>query len=249
MTDSILLQREGRVATLTINRPERRNAIDGAMYIALAEALREADADDAISVVLLTGAGGYFTAGNDLAEFIGYDKADEFIPLRFLHALADLRKPLVAAVERGAIGVGTTLLQHCDVVYAGRSTRFHMPFLSFGLCPEGGASVLLPIAAGAKQAARWLLLAEPFDAQQALAGGLVTEVVDDDATLARARAAVDKLAAMPPRALIASKRLLKQAHPDLKTVIDREIDAFTDLLVTDEAQAALRGFVAARARK
>jgi enoyl-CoA hydratase/carnithine racemase len=249
MTRPILFARDGRIATLTINRPQRRNALDGAMYIALAEALREADADDGISVVLLTGSGGYFTAGNDLGEFIGYTKDREFIPLRFLDALVDLRKPLVAAVERGAVGVGTTMLLHCDVVYAGRSTRFHLPFLSFGLCPEGGSSVLLAQSAGAKRAARWLLLAEPFGAEQALSADLVTEVVDDDTSLTHARAAAERLAAMAPQALIRSKQLLKDDNPNLKAAMHREIDGFTDLLVTDHAQAALRGFVAARARK
>jgi enoyl-CoA hydratase/carnithine racemase len=225
--------------TLTFNRPTRRNAFNDAIYIALARALREARLDEQVKVVLLTGAQGYFSAGNDLADFIGYDRRDDFLPAAFLRELAACTKPVVAAVEGGAIGVGATLLLHCDFVYAGRSTRLHMPFIHLNVCPEGGSSVLLPARAGSRRAARWLLLGEPFDATQAQEADLVTEVLDDGATLAHAQAVAQRLAALDPAALQTTKRLLRGDLPALQATMAVELEHFTDLLSRPPAQAAL----------
>ena len=240
---------EAGVLTLSFNRPQRRNAMNGAMYATLARLLREARLDDAVRVVLLTGAEGYFTAGNDLEDFIGYDRRDEFLPATFLRELAACDKPVVAAVEQGAIGVGATLLLHCDFVYAGRSTRLHMPFIHLGVCPEGGSSILLPARAGARRAAQWLLLGEAFGAEEAREGDVVTQVVDDGAALAAAEKTAQRLAALPPQAMVASKRLLRGDLPALQATMATELDRFTELLVQPQAQDALRRMTAGKVSK
>lgn len=237
--------REGGVTTLTLARAERRNALDSGLYRALTEALRRAAEDRDTRVVLITG-GDYFCAGNDLAEFVGYRKSAEFAPLPFLRQLAACRKPIVAAVEGGAIGVGATMLQHCDFVHAGRSTRFHLPFVQFGLCVEGGASVILAQGAMARQAARWLLLGEPFSAEDALAAGLVTTVTDDGGALAAAQDTARRIAALPCGGVQTTKLLIRQARTQLAGAMGEEIKHFTDLLEGDAAQRALADFLQRR---
>lgn len=230
------------VKTLTLARPDRRNALTLGMYRALADALIAATHDPQTRAVLLSGADGYFTAGNDLADFIDYRKGGEFVALTFLHALSACKKPVVAAVERGAIGVGATLLQHCDFVYAGRSTRFSLPFINFGLSIEGGTSLALGRGPLARQVARWLMLGEPFNATEALAAGLVTEVLDDDSTLAAAQITAARLAAMPAEPLQRTKALLQKARGPMHETLAEEIDYFTGLLQSEFAQEQLRRF-------
>ena len=237
----ILTDTQDGVTTITLARPERRNALDLAMYRAMADAVTAATYSPATRVVLFTG-GAYFTAGNDLSDFVGYKKGGEFVALTFLKALAGCLKPVVAAVERGAIGVGATMLQHCDFVYAGRSTRFSLPFINFGLPAEGATTLILAQGAGARQATRWLMLGEPFTADEALSAGLLTEVLDDDTTLANAQLTAARLAEMSPEALRISKMLLRQARPALIQTLETEIDQFTTLLEGETAQAALRQF-------
>lgn len=239
------IQHEDGVTTLTLARAERRNALDSALYRALTEAIRQA-ADDRDTRVLLVTGGDYFSAGDDLAEFVGYRKGDDFVPLRFLRQLAACRKPIVAAVEGGAIGVGATLLQHCDFVHAGRSTRFHLPFVQFGLCVEGGASAILAQGPMARQVARWLLLGEPFSAQDALAAGLVTSVTEDGAALQAAQDTARRLAALPCGGVQATKLLMRQARTQLVSAMGEEIKHFTDLLEGDAAQQALTDFLQRR---
>jgi enoyl-CoA hydratase/carnithine racemase len=240
--EPLLVTRADAVTTLTLNRPERRNALTLDMYRAMTEAVRVAHFDPETRVVVLTGANGYFTAGNDLGDFVGYEKRGEFVALGFLQALAACTKPIVAAVERGAVGVGATMLQHCDFVYAGRGTRFSLPFINFGLCVEGGTSLSMARGPMARQVTRWLMLGEPFDAEEALAAGLLTEVLDDDATLAQAQATAARLAAQQPAALQATKALLHKARGPMHDTLTEEIDRFTDLLAGDFAQEQLRKF-------
>lgn len=235
---------------ISFNRPARRHAINFDMYLQLAWLLTMASAEDAVRVVLLGGTDNYFTAGNDLADFIGYQEGEDFIPAHFLGALSRCTKPIVAAVEGGAIGVGSTLLLHCDVVYAGRSTKFLMPFINFGLCPEGASSLLLARAAGYKQAARWLLLGEGFGAADAQQAGLVTEVVDDLAAMASALRTASRLAALPHAAVLQTKALMRRAEGGLvQSVLDDENLAFAALLAGPAAQDALRAFTEAAARR
>lgn len=237
------------VLSLTFHRPGRRNALNGPMYQAAARALRAARLDEGVRVILLSGADGYFTAGNDLSDFIGYDRRDEFLPAAFLRELAACDKPVVAAVEGGAIGVGATMLLHCDFVFAARSTRFHLPFIHLNVCPEGGSSVLLPQRAGAHRAARWLLLGEPFTAAQAQEGDLVTEVVNDGGALQVAQAVADRLAAFDPVSMRTSKRLLRGDLPALQATMAVELAHFTELLVQPAAQQALQRMTQGKTRK
>jgi enoyl-CoA hydratase/carnithine racemase len=230
------------IATITLKRPERRNAINLAMYLELVAALSDAAKRDDVHVAILTGANDFFTAGNDLADFIGYERTGNFPPLDFLNAIESFGKPLVAAVERGAVGIGVTMLQYCDFVYAGKSTKFAMPFANFGLCPEGGASRLLAHGPMARAAQRWLLLGEPFSAADAHAAQLVTEVVDDDTTLAHAQSLATKLAAMNADALQTSKALIRAARPQMHETFAREGEQFTRLLEAEFAQSAITAF-------
>jgi enoyl-CoA hydratase/carnithine racemase len=241
------IQRHDGITTLTLARTERRNALDSGLYRALTEAICRAADDRETRVILITG-GDYFCAGNDLAEFVGYRRSADFVPLRFLRQLAACRKPIVAAVEGGAIGVGATLLQHCDFVHAGRSTRFHLPFVQFGLCVEGGASVILAQGAMARQAARWLLLGEPFSAEEALSAGLVTSVTDDGCALEAAYDTARRLAGLPCGGVRATKLLIRQGRTQLLAAMEEEIKHFTDLLEGDAAQQALTSFLQRKQR-
>lgn len=229
------------VAQLSLDRPAARNALSLSMYSSLIGYLRRADADPQVHSLLLDG-GSYFTAGNDLDDFIGYRKRGEFIALTFLKTLHHFSKPIVAAVEGGAVGVGATMLQHCDFVYAGASTRFSLPFINFGLCVEGGSSQLLGQGASAKQAARWLMLGEPFSATDALRAGLLTEVVDDGMARDKALKTLNRLTQLHLEGLQATKVLIRRARQGLEETLEVEIDQFTSLLESDYVQQCLHRF-------
>ncbi len=184
MTDLIKSKLSGGVLELAFNRPEKKNALTQPMYTALAAALERVASDSAIKVVHLTGNGDAFTAGNDIADFASPDGAGEELPVhRFVNVLPQLRVPLVAAVNGLAIGIGTTLLLHCDFVYASEAATFHTPFVDLALVPEAGSSLLMPRQMGHLNAARMLLLGERLDAHQAQALGLVSEVLAPDRLL------------------------------------------------------------------
>jgi enoyl-CoA hydratase/carnithine racemase len=243
MSDIVTL-REGAVQRIQLNRPDKKNAITTAMYAALADAIVAADADRSVRVMLLHGAGDGFTAGNDLHDFLANPPQTEDRPaFRFLHAISHAAKPIVAAVHGVAIGIGTTMLGHCDLVYAAEGTRFHLPFVNLGLCPEGASSVLLPLTAGYQRAAELLMLAEPFDAAKAREIGLVTEVVPGSQLLAAAAAAAQRLAAKPPQSLRVTKGLLKRAlMPQIEAALAAELQAFAARLASPEAKEAFTAF-------
>ena len=203
------VSRDGAVTTIRITRPTKRNAITSAMYATLAGALADADATGA-AVVVLTGSGGAFTAGNDLRDMAENPPLGENPPpVRFLAALTALRAVLVAAVDGPAIGVGTTVLLHCDLVYATARSTFRLPFVELGLVPEAASTLLLPRLAGHQRAAELMLFGDPFDSAHAREIGLVTDVVDDaEALEARVAERTGRLAAAPPQALLATKALL-----------------------------------------
>jgi enoyl-CoA hydratase/carnithine racemase len=240
----IVTAREGAVLRIQLNRPEKKNAITTAMYAALADALAAAEADRSVRVALLHGAGECFTAGNDLHDFLANPpQPDDGPPGRFLRVLGHAAKPIVAAVHGVAIGIGTTLLGHCDLVYAAEETRFHLPFVNLGLCPEGASSLLLPLAAGYQRAAELLMLGAPFDAAKAREVGLVTEVVPAPALLAAAAAAAQALAAKPPASLRLTKQLLKRAlAPQIDAALAAELEAFRARLGSPEAKEAFTAF-------
>lgn len=241
MALTILTEQQDGLLILTLHRPDKRNAINTEMYLALTEALRQATQDDAVHVVLLQGQSDCFTAGNDLADFVGKSSlsADDPI-LQFLHNLADFPKPVIAAVAGPAVGIGTTMLLHCDLVYLGDNARLQLPFVELGLVPEFASSLLLPRAVGHLKATELLLLAEAIDASEALRLGLANRVVAPGDLLGLAREQGLKLAAKPPKALQRSKALLKQELKQaVHFVIDLEARAFSQALQGDEAQSRI----------
>jgi enoyl-CoA hydratase/carnithine racemase len=235
------------IRTLVIDRPEKKNAITAAMYTSLAADLTAARQDDDVGAVVITGAGSTFTAGNDLRDFLENPPAGEDAPVfRFLFALAEFDKPLVAAVRGLAVGVGTTMLLHCDFVYASPSARFHMPFIDLGLVPEAASTLLLPRLVGYRRAAQWLMLGEPFDATTAVNAGIVSEIVPDDALLGHAHAVAERLAAKPRQAMRYTKHLMRHDHADVLAAIRREAELFHEALRSPEARAAFQSFLSAQ---
>ncbi|MBZ6070790.1 enoyl-CoA hydratase-related protein [Aeromonas schubertii] len=226
------------VLTLTLTRPEKRNALNTRMYQELTLSLQGAKEDEAIRVVLLQGDEHCFTAGNDLADFLGKESLGEDDPiLTFLHTLADFPKPVVVAAAGPAVGIGTTLLLHCDLVCLADNARLCLPFVDLGLVPEFASSLLLPRAVGHLRASELLLLGAPFGAAEAQAMGLANRVVPATELLATARALATALAAKPPRALQQSKALLKQElRQAVHFTIDMEARAFALALQGEEAQ-------------
>jgi len=245
MNDLVVISASGGVLEIRFNRPEKKNALTRDMYEAVSTALERADADPAIRVVLLTGTGDTFTSGNDVKDFQGTDHAPRG-GSRFLPALSSLQKPLIAAVNGAAIGVGTTMLLHCDLVVAARSARFVMPFTSLGLVPEAASSLLVPRSLGHQRASALLLLGEPLDAMTACEWGLVNRVVDDAALMDTAREMARRLAALPPQAVRLTKRLIKHGVPDVAGRIQEEIGLFSELLASPEAQEAFAAFMEKR---
>lgn len=235
---------EDGIQTITFNRPGRKNAITAAMYQTLADALHAGEADRSVRTILFAGQPEIFTAGNDLEDFLKAPPHRDDSPVfQFLTAISKAEKPLVAAVRGAAVGVGTTLLLHCDLVYAGRGARFSLPFAQLGLCPEAASSLLLPQLIGYRHAAAKLLLGEPFGADEALAIGFVNQVLDDDAVLAHARAQALKLAALPASAIRATKRLMKgDAAADIAARMRQESVEFRRLLASPEAREAFTAF-------
>jgi enoyl-CoA hydratase/carnithine racemase len=243
----VLQEADGGVLTLTLSRPESRNALDAASYRALVDALAAADRDGATRAVIVTGAGGHFTAGNDLREFQRPDATGEPQGIAYLRALVAFGKPLLAAVEGVAVGIGTTMLLHCDFAFAGAGARFRMPFVPLGLCPEGASTLLLPRTAGAKRASDLLLLGREFGAAEALEAGLLTATVPDGGALPRARETARALAALPPEAVGATKALLRRAERgEAIAAIDAEMVEFRKRLASPEAQQAFAAFFARR---
>jgi len=242
--NEVLTERSGSILKVQLNRPEKKNAITSAMYLALAEALETAAKDDATRVVLIHGAGDSFTAGNDLEDFLKNPPGPgESPPMRAFAALNGLDKPIVAAVHGVAVGFGTTMLVHCDFVYAGESARFITPFIDLALVPEMGSSFGLPALIGRRPAAEMLLLGTPFGAGRAERVGLVTAVVPDQAVLETATQAAQKLAEKPAAALQASKKLLKRAIREHLDEAGRlEVEEFAVRVRSAEAKQAFEAF-------
>lgn len=235
---------DGGVAQAMMNRPQRKNALDRATYAALIEAIRDADSNAAVRVLIITGAGGTFTSGNDLADFAAGGPKGARIALDFLEVISTARKPIIAAVEGFAVGIGTTMLLHCDFAYAAENARFRMPFVSLGLTPEGGSSFLLPALAGSKRAAEMLLLGEEFSGTAAEAAGIVTRATAPGEALARAEETARKLAALPAEGLAQSKALLKRAMAEpLAETLTHEARIFSERLSSPEAQMAFMAFL------
>jgi enoyl-CoA hydratase/carnithine racemase len=246
-TSDVVVTQAGPVLEVLFNRPEKKNALTGAMYAAVVDAFHRADKDPAIRVVLLSGAGDTFTSGNDIKDFQSRAATNEASPTSpFLDALSSLATPLVAAVNGAAIGVGTTMLAHADLVIAARSARFVMPFTSLGLVPEAASSLLFPRLVGHQRASALLLLGEPMDAETAREWGFVNQVVADDALMATARGVAGRLAALPPEAVRQTKDLIKNGRGDVPGRIAQELALFGRLLCSPEAAEAFQAFVEKR---
>jgi enoyl-CoA hydratase/carnithine racemase len=241
---SIDLTTADGIATIAFARPDKKNAITAAMYSALADGLDAAAAEPSVRVVLIAGSADCFTAGNDLHDFLANPPFGEASPvLRFLHALAAFPKPLVAAPCGATVGVGTTMLLHCDLVYAGDNARFSVPFALLGLCPEAASSLLLPAIAGWQRAAEKLLLGEAFGAEEAQAMGIVNRVLPAAEAIGYARAQAAKLAMLPPASLRETKRLMKAGLAD--AIASRMADegaVFGRMLGAPEAREAFTAF-------
>ncbi len=248
MSDIVTEQSAG-VLRITLNRPSRKNAMTAAMYLTLAGILQDADRDEAVRAVLWHGAGDSFCAGNDIQDFLENPPQAGVSPQqRLTEAFIAFQKPLVAAVHGAAVGGGTTMLTHCDVVYAGESARFQLPFVNLALVPEFGSSFSIPERVGYLRAAELFLLAQRFDAARAAELGLVTRVLPDADLLATATATAMDLAAKPADALRATKRLLKQASmPALGEAAAAESTEFAVRVGSADAQEAIAAFLEKRA--
>jgi enoyl-CoA hydratase/carnithine racemase len=237
-----------RVARVRFDRAEKKNAITAEMYPMLANALAAAEADPQVRAVLLHGTADCFTAGNDVHDFVSRPRKPGTSPAQALfRVLPNMKKPVVAAVGGPAVGIGTTMLLHCDLVYAAPNARFQLPFVPLGIVPEFGSTFLLPLIAGYQRAAELLLLGQPFTAEKAREAGIVTEVVPQEKLLEHALQVALALAALPPESIRLTKRLMKARYGEtLGAAIDEETRIFTERLSSPEAQEAISAFLEKR---
>jgi enoyl-CoA hydratase/carnithine racemase len=232
------------VLEIQFNRPEKKNAITEAMYEALAEAFIKARVNNDVNVVLISGHKSCFTAGNDLQDFMENPPEDESAAVfKFLLTVADFPKPIVAAVNGPAVGIGTTLLLHCDLIYSGESAKFQMPFVNLGLVPEFASSYLLPLRVGQAKASEWLLSGKTFGAEEAKVSGLINEVYKDEQFFSAALHQAQALAKQPKDSLLITKRLMKQTYM-AKTLqaLDEEGELFRRRLASDDFKQAVEAF-------
>jgi enoyl-CoA hydratase/carnithine racemase len=249
MSEHVRIETGGGVRAITLARPERRNAITVAMYAVLADAIETARNDGTIRLITIRGEGQDFAAGNDLADFLqALPRGDEEIPVwRFLRALATCETPIVAAVQGNCVGIGTTMLLHCDLVIADDSARFSLPFVDLALVPEAASSLLLPRLAGRRRAARYLLLCEPFGADEAEAIGLVSHRAAAGVLDEKLRDVVGRLLAKPPEALRLTQQLLRRGgREEILQRMELENSAFAERLTSDEVKQAITAFFAKR---
>lgn len=245
----ILSHYDNRVLTLTLNRPERKNALTLAMYAALADLIRAADASDEVRVLVLTGTDEFFTSGNDLMDFMNEPNIHEHHPVvLFMESLRNCGKPVVAVVRGHAVGIGTTLLLHCDLVYAADDARLQLPFVNLGLCPEYASSYLLPRLVGQQKAAELFLLGDVFSGADAAALGLVTRSVPWDELTEYSRAKITRLALQPPGAVRRTKALLRAAtNASVETSLNTEYAGFAAGLASEECRESVTAFFEKRA--
>lgn len=252
MTQEVLTHLSDGVFTIQMNRPEKKNALTQNMYQLIAEAMNTADAEDAAHVLVLRGTSGLFTAGNDISDFrarsTGQADSAPFATAAFFEAVLALRKPLIAAVEGFAIGIGCTMLLHCDLVYAAQSAYFSLPFVNLGLCPEFGSSFVLPKLAGHQRAAELFLLGDRFTPEHAKQVGIVNQIFDDDRFMDEVMVIAKQLAAKSPAALMATKKLMRSASSQaVREAINTDGEMFAKLLTGPEAREAFIAFAEKRA--
>ena len=247
--NEILDTQSGLVRYLSFNRPAKMNALTRGMYAGLTKGLNDAAGDFSVRAVIITSEGDHFTAGNDIVDFMDNPPASDSSEVAtFLASLLNFPKPLIASVKGNAIGVGTSMLLHCDVVIASPTAKFSMPFTSLGLVPEAGSTFLFPALVGYQRAARIFMTGESFDAQEALDMGLIAEINQD--TLAAATKIAQQIAEQPPQAIINTKALLKaRNHDSVAAVMQAEFEIFSLALQSDEAMGAFAKFMAKKGSK
>jgi len=243
MSENVVISCVDRVMTLELARTDKKNALTKDMYRSLSVAMHEADADPDVRVILIHGQEDCFTAGNDLSDFLDpEDSLDDMGAGNFISVIPTVKTPIVAAVGGPAVGIGTTMLLHCDIVFAATNARFVLPFINLAVVPEAASTMLLPKLAGHQKACELLLLGEPFDANVALALGLATRVVEPSELLSSARAMAKTLASKPPAAMLATKALLKREPETVLQRIQEENAVFETRLASPEAQEAMSAF-------
>jgi enoyl-CoA hydratase/carnithine racemase len=244
----ILSRQEGNILVLSFNRSEKMNALTRSMYAGLAKGLNDAAGDFGIRAVIITSESQHFTAGNDISDFMDNPPTSDSSEVsQFLESLLNFPKPLIAAVKGNAVGVGTTMLLHCDVVVASPTAKFSMPFASLGLVPEAGSSLLFPQLVGYQRAARIFMTGESFDAPSAVEMGLVTSVENDP--LAEAMKIAQQIGEQPPQAIINTKALLKaRSHDAVAAVMKAEFEIFAMALQSDEAMEAFMKFMSKKGK-
>jgi enoyl-CoA hydratase/carnithine racemase len=246
VTDLVIFSDDGPVRTVRMNRPEKKNALTLAMYDAMAAGIEIAGKNSALRCLLIGGHPTAFCAGNDIGDFRNMASEGGALGapiLRFLYALARCELPLIAAVQGNAVGVGTTMLMHCDHVVAGSDARFATPFVGLGLVPEAASSLIAPRLMGQARAFSLLIMGRPLSANEAKAAGLINAVVAPDAVEAEAMKAAREIAALPPQGVLASRRLLRGAPDEIIARIDEEAELFKTRLQSAEARAAFEAFM------
>lgn len=248
--EDIAISKDQGVLALGLNRPSKLNAITREMYSILAREINNANSDDEIGAVLIYGEGADFTSGNDLNDFLEHPPTGSDSPVwHFLTAIREFTKPMVAAITGRSVGIGITMLFHCDYVIVGKSSKLSMPFVNLGLVPEAGASYLLPLIAGHHRAAEMFMLGEVFTAQRGYEAGFINEVVDDEDVAVRAGERAKQLADQPRNAIRETKRLLREAHQKhLVAVMEEEARLFTAALQSDESREAFMNFLMKRGK-
>lgn len=239
----VIIGHSGPVTTLTLNRPEKMNAITRSMYQSLADGLNQAASDASVSVVVIQSNGDHFTGGNDISDFLNNPPLEEGSEVwQFIKAAHEFPKVLIAATQGNAVGIGATMIMHCDFAYSSPTTRFRMPFVNLGLVPEFGSSFLFPKTMGHRRAAELLLMGREFTAHEALEWGMINEVADDARARAHEVAAI--VAEQPPNALVQAKQLMKSPdHERLNVIMKAEGELFQAALTSDEATTAFMNFL------
>ena len=245
MSDEIILAKLNGVLSITLARPHKKNALTAAMYNAMIVGLDEAEADEAIAAVLMKGSGGVFTAGNDIGDFLAAAQggAHDMAAFRFIRRIALFGKPIIAAIEGPAIGIGSSMCPHCDFLYAAPGAQFAMPFVKLGILPEGASSLFVPRKFGAR-AGEMLLLGEAFSAEAAAAIGFITAVVPAERLYAHAQEKGEALAGLPRKSMLAARALMRGDRADVLARIDEEGRQIQAMLASPEAIAAFKAFMA-----
>ncbi len=243
----INVSKQGKVIVITLNRPEKKNALTAQMYASMAEAINEANQSPEIKAMVFKGHEGFFTAGNDLADFLANPNMDEESSVyQFLKALLCSEIPMIAAIEGFAVGVGTTMLLHFDYVFASKNASFSMPFVNLGLAPEACASLLLPRLVGYQRAAKWLMTGDAFDVNEAYEAGLVGEVTEAGMAELKAMEYAMNLAQKPRSSLAATKRLMRRSEESMVARLHAELDLFMEGLQGPAAKEAMTAFMEKR---